>query len=130
MKDAVSIRFKVRGASRRSVNDHPGAGDEVSIRFKVRGASRLAAGVISVVFSEVSIRFKVRGASRQARLKKAHKGYAVSIRFKVRGASRQWKGLLHVGVADQFQSALRFAVLPDSRVRKWVSDHPISLNPV
>ena len=61
----------------------------VSIRFKVRGASRPQVGNLAVYETQVSIRFKVRGASRHLdALRVAEAKLAVSIRFKVRGASR------------------------------------------
>ena len=72
--------------------------DRVSIRFKVRGASRLG-GSPRRTETRVSIRFKVRGASRRATL------------------FEDWP------VALVFQSALRFAVLPDGL---WISEKRVT----
>jgi len=111
----VSIRFKVRGASRRVDRKKIRQGEEcVSIRFKVRGASRLHRLLSRKGGAGVSIRFKVRGASRLGKYALAiWFAEAVSIRFKVRGASRRYQ-LFHARARREFQSALRFAVLPDT----------------
>ena len=60
----------------------------------------------------VSILFEVRGGSRHE-IEGVEYVWTVSIRFKVRGGFR--RVLLYITtVATQFQSALRFAVVPDT----------------
>ena len=88
----VSIRFKVRGASRRQLHSQEVVERAtVSIRFKVRGASRPIVGSGIVKKMIVSIRFKVRGASRlRGVVRPRTTVHRVSIRFKVRGASRPY----------------------------------------
>ena len=71
--DYVSIRFKVRGASRQA-NICPQNCPVVSIRFKVRGASRHPETAWKQAVEEVSIRFKVRGASRLKKKRLESKG--------------------------------------------------------
>ena len=108
--NCVSIRFKVRGASRRPLI-WVWVGVIVSIRFKVRGASRLASivmGIVTTMFQS-ALRFAVLPDLPMARTERPR---PVSIRFKVRGASRRgW--MKEVAGQQGFQSALRFAVLPD-----------------
>ena len=85
-----------------------------SIRFKVRGGSRGRGpgGVPSG--SHVSIRFKVRGGFRPEK-QVSYGSLVVSIRFKVRGGFRRQLEPTPSGCKQSFQSALRFAVVSDSK---------------
>ena len=106
-----ALRFAVLPDSPTPTPGREDAG--VSIRFKVRGASRHVWNGSSWILHRVSIRFKVRGASRPRKGSSCEKKTAgVSIRFKVRGASRR-ETPKRLGNRLKFQSALRFAVLPD-----------------
>ena len=123
------MRFTVRGASRRLLLRPQPLCRGVSIRFKVRGASRLHRLLSRKGGAGVSIRFKVRGASRLGKYALAiWFAEAVSIRFKVRGASRL-QSREGEAIAATFQSALRFAVLPDEKVietnKTFVSFNPL-----
>ena len=88
---AVSIRFEVRGGSRRSskLSGRVKGGFQSALRFAVvpdeEGASALLRG------RGVSIRFEVRGGSRQDEFDPAAYDAinGVSIRFEVRGGSRR-----------------------------------------
>ena len=79
------------------------------------------------ILQQVSIRFEVRGASRPVHRAAGHIRL-VSIRFEVRGASRH-EGTLPITRPLEFQSASRFAVLPDSSVLPGRRRH-LGFNPL